>query len=199
MSGNALVLEDSTDADLRPRDIARPSLQHATPERVVHFGSVSRSLAPGLRLGWIVAPEAMVGIVARAKARSDLGPAVLEQIAFARFLAAGELDRHLRRLRLEYGQRRDALVVALAEAVPELSVHVPSIGFHLLARLPARRTEEELVGAMRANGVRVAGLAEHTLAGPPLPPTLLLGYANVPQAAAPSVASALRLALSRRS
>ena len=98
---HALVLEDDYDAEYRYDRQPVGAVQGLAPERVAYAGSVSKTLAPGLRLGWLVAPESIAEQAAAVKAADDLGTPVVEQLALADFLERGELDRHLRRTRVD--------------------------------------------------------------------------------------------------
>lgn len=93
----AFVLEDDYDAEYRYDRQPVGAVQVLAPDRVVYAGSVSKTLAPALRLGCLVVPEPLIAAIAAAKAADDLGTPVVEQLALADFLARGELDRHLRR------------------------------------------------------------------------------------------------------
>ena len=84
----------------------RSGLQGRAPDRIVYAGSASKTLAPALRLGWLVVPPRLLDAVADEKDLDDCGTARIEQQAFADFLARGELDRHLRRMRAQYRRRR---------------------------------------------------------------------------------------------
>ena len=116
---NAVVIEDDYDAEFRYDRAAVGALQGLDPDRVAYAGSASKTLAPALRLGWLVVPPALLESVTQEKLLADRGTARIEQYAFADFLNRGELDRHLRRMRARYRRRRDALVEALAAALPE--------------------------------------------------------------------------------
>ncbi len=143
----AVVIEDDYDAEYRYDRHPVGALQGLAPEHVVHVHSVSKTLAPGLRLGWAALPARLGPAVAEEKRLSDLGAPVLEQLTLAAFLERGELDRHLRRTRPVYRRRRDALLAALAG----LEVEGVAAGLHVLARLPAGR-----VGGRRRGGGRRA-------------------------------------------
>ena len=108
-------------------------MQGLAPDRVIYAGTASKTLAPGLRLGWLVVPPRLVAAVAEAKALADRGSPVLDQLALADFLARGELDRHLRRMRPVYRRRRDALLRALRDQLPELEPAGIAAGLHLVA------------------------------------------------------------------
>jgi GntR family transcriptional regulator/MocR family aminotransferase len=176
-----LVLEDDYDAEYRYDRPPVGAVQGLAPERVVYAGSVSKTLAPALRLGWLVVPESLVGELAQAKAQDDLGTPVIEQLALADFVERGELDRHLRRTRGAYRRRRDALIAALARHLPTVRVSGIAAGLHLLAHLPAGVDEPAVVEAARARGIGLQGLREHRLL--PGPAALLLGYGRIAEPA----------------
>jgi GntR family transcriptional regulator/MocR family aminotransferase len=109
-----IVIEDDYDSEFRYDKKPVGSLQGLAADRVVSIGSVSKSLAPALRLGWVVAPGALAAEMAEEKYRADRGSPGLDQLVLARLMASGRFDRHLRRMRGVYAGRRAALVEALA-------------------------------------------------------------------------------------
>jgi GntR family transcriptional regulator/MocR family aminotransferase len=186
---DGLIVEDDYDSELRYGRDPVGALQGLSPERVCHLGSLSKRLLPGLRLGWILSPSWLTGALTYEQGIAHRGPAALEQLALADFVARGELDRHLRRVRLVYRERREALLGALARAIPGARVTGSAAGLYALALLPAGLDEEGVVSAAGARGVRVEGLASHRIradagAG------LVLGFASVPAA---SMREGLRL------
>ena len=116
----ALIVEDDYDAEYRYDRAPIGAMQGLAPDRVVYAGTASKTLAPGLRLGWLVVPAGLVADIAEAKSLADRGSPVLDQLAFADFLERGEFDRHLRRMRPLYRRRRDTLIQALRERTPDL-------------------------------------------------------------------------------
>jgi GntR family transcriptional regulator/MocR family aminotransferase len=173
-AGGALVIEDDYDAEYRYDRHPVGALQGVAPEHVVHVHSVSKTLAPGLRMGWAALPARLATAVADEKRLSDLGAPVLEQLTLAAFLERGELDRHLRRTRPVYRGRRDALLAALSG----LEVEGVAAGLHVLARLPDGLSEQDVTTAAAARGVAVDPLGPH-VAGGPRAPALLLGYTRL--------------------
>ncbi|MBH1935936.1 PLP-dependent aminotransferase family protein [Streptomyces sp. AV19] len=153
-----LVLEDDYDGEFRYDGRKVGALQSLAPDHVVHCGTVSKSLAPGLRLAWMVLPGELAGEVARLKATGEWGTGVLDQLALAEFIACGAYDRHVRSVRLRYRRRRDRLVAALAERAPHIGVAGIAAGLHIVLRLPPG-TEEATVRAARGRGVALEGLA----------------------------------------
>jgi GntR family transcriptional regulator / MocR family aminotransferase len=174
---DAVIIEDDYDAEYRYDRAPVGALQGLSPDRVIYAGSASKALAPGLRLGWLLAPARLVEPLAAAKLDADRGSPVFEQLAFAEFLARGEFDRHLRRMRPIYRRRRDALLTALAERLPQLRPTGVSAGLHLLTLLPPELDEDAVVGAAAHRGVGVYGLSPYRLT--PGPSGLLFGYASL--------------------
>jgi GntR family transcriptional regulator/MocR family aminotransferase len=169
-----LVIEDDYDAEHRYDRAPVPALQGLAPDRVVYAGSLSKTLAPGLRLGWIVAPATLRAALTRAKYMADLGNPVLDQLVFARFLASGEFERHVRRVRIRQRARRDAMLGALREHLPHAEVHGVAAGLHLLVTLPGY-DDVALAADADAVGVLVHPLSTHRIT--PGLPGLVLGYA----------------------
>jgi GntR family transcriptional regulator/MocR family aminotransferase len=177
----AVVLEDDYDAEYRYDRPPVGALHGLAPGHVVYAGSVSKTLAPALRLGWLVAPDRLADAIADAKASDDLGTPIVEQLALADFLERGELDRHLRRTRATYRRRRDALVAALARHLPGCAPEGVAAGLHLVVRLPDGADEGAVLERAQSHGVAAQGLAEHAIR--PRPPALLLGYGRIAEPA----------------
>lgn len=174
---DAIVIEDDYDAEYRYDQAPVGALQGLAPDHVVYAGSASKTLAPGLRLGWLIVPSRLAQAIAAAKVDADRGSPVLDQLAFADFLSHGEFDRHLRRMRPIYRSRRDALLRALAERLPDLRPTGVSAGLHLVALLPPDLDEAAVVDGAARRGVGINGLAPHRMADSDQA-ALIFGYAK---------------------
>jgi GntR family transcriptional regulator/MocR family aminotransferase len=177
---DAIVIEDDYDAEHRYDRDPVGALQGLAPERVVYGGTASKTLAPALRLGWLVVPQRMVESIRREKYLADQGTARIEQHAFADFIARGELDRHLRRMRSRYRARRDALVTALERELPEARVKGIAAGLHVTVELPPGHDEQAIKAAAHQASIRFSVLGDYDASGPP---TLMLGYGALAEAA----------------
>ena len=174
-----VVIEDDYDAEYRYDRAPVGALQGIAPDRVVYVGSTSKTLAPGLRIGWMVLPANLVGPVALAKGLADTGSSVMDQIAFAKLLTTGGYDRHLRQMRRRYLLRRNALLRALARYLPEATVLGAAAGVHLTVQLPDGCPVADLVRRAAEMRVRVDPLAPCYAEAATAPPGLMLGYANL--------------------
>jgi GntR family transcriptional regulator / MocR family aminotransferase len=183
---DGIAVEDDYDAEYRYDRAAVGALQGLDPDRVVYAGSVSKTLAPALRLGWLVVPPALLEAVTEEKILADRGSPRIEQLALAHFLARGELDRHLRRMRTRYRARRETFVAALAAALPEAAVHGIDAGLHVALRLPRGSDLAAIQAEARRRRVEIETIADFGLSDPPL---LLLGYAQTPE---PAIAPGVR-------
>ena len=186
---DGVVIEDDYDAEFpRPRGSTR-SLQAADPDRVLHTSSISKTLAPGARLGWLVVPGDRRAPLLEAKRDDDFGTGVVAQHVLAHLIATGAYDRHLRRQRVAYAMRRGALVEALAEVLPDWRVRGAAAGLHLWLEPPGAFDEGAVVTAARRRDVLVLGMSamrRHSAhAG------LVLGFARLRPKHAPEVASRL--------
>jgi GntR family transcriptional regulator/MocR family aminotransferase len=180
---DALVVEDDYDAEYRYDRDPVGALQGMAPDHVAYAGSASKTLAPALRVGWMLLPAPLAAAATRHTAAHDRGEALLTQLTLADLISRGELDRHLRRMRRRYRARRDALVEAIGSALPGARVDGIAAGLHALVRLPAGADEAATVRAAAGRGIALDGLAGFVRGGPPAPPSLVLGYGNLAEPA----------------
>ncbi|MFB8115149.1 PLP-dependent aminotransferase family protein [Streptomyces sp. NPDC055962] len=157
-SSGGLILEDDYDGEFRYDRQPVGALQGLDPERVVYMGTASKSLAPGLRLAWMVLPEELVEEVCAAKGGFDWMSGVTDQLTLAEFITSGAYDRHVRAMRLRYRRRRDQLVEALAERAPDFRVSGIAAGLHAVLELP-EGTEQSVVQAATWQGLALERLS----------------------------------------
>jgi GntR family transcriptional regulator/MocR family aminotransferase len=175
---DALIVEDDYDAEYRYDRAPVPALHASAPGHVAYAGSTSKTLAPGMRLGWLIPPPRLRAELVEAKRASDLGSPALPQLVLAQLIASGELEQHIRTVRKRQRSRRDALLGALAEHLPQACVQGIAAGLHLLITFPelAGRIEDtELAERILRAGVLVHPLSWHRQR--PGVPGIILGYA----------------------
>ena len=171
--GDRLIIEDDYDAELCEGRVG--SLQGLAPDRVLYIGSASKRLIPGMRLGWMLPPSWLSWALISAKAIEDAGSEVTGQLAMADFIVRGELERHLRRMRLRYQQRRAKLLAALARELPCWRPMATADGLYLTVALPDDLDEPALLAGAARRGVGVEGLSLHSFTGD-CPPGVVLGH-----------------------
>ncbi|MEV6638613.1 PLP-dependent aminotransferase family protein [Amycolatopsis sp. NPDC051371] len=191
-----LVLEDDYDGEFRYDRQPVGALQGLDPDRVGYFGTASKSLAPGLRLGWMVLPRPVAQEVIAAKGHVDWAPGSFDQLTLAEFLTSGDYDRHVRAMRLRYRRRRDQLVAAVAEHAPGIRVSGIAAGLHAVLDLPPG-TERPVIAAGAKLGLALDGLGDFVHPSARELPAgsrgdgLVVGYATPPDSAWPGALAAL--------
>ncbi len=194
-ASGGLVIEDDYDAEFRYDRAPVGALQGLVPNQVAYVGTTSKSLAPGLRLGWLALPERLVEPVARAKLQTDGGTSTPLQATFAEFLSRGDYDRHLRSMRHRYRRRRDALLATLERHLPSLPVGGAAAGLHVTLGLPDGTDRPALRSALRERQVET-GCTDDFRAGPPSAAArLVLGYGNLDTASMDEAVIQLRRGL----
>ncbi|MFC9814370.1 PLP-dependent aminotransferase family protein [Streptomyces virginiae] len=183
-STGGVIVEDDYDGEFRYDRKPVGAVQGLAPEHVVYAGSLSKSLSPALRLGWLVLPDHLVGPVLAAKGLRESWASALDQLALADFIDCGAYDRHVRRMRLRYRSRRDQLVSVLAARAPQVRVTGIAAGLHAVVELPPGR-EARALAAAGAAGLALDGLSSyrHPADGTPPREGLVVGYAAPPDSA----------------
>ena len=190
-----IAIENDYDAEFRYDRAPVGALQSLEPERVIYCGTTSKMLAPALRMGWLVVPHHMLRAVQEQQQLMDYGVSRIEQHALARMFASGEIDRHLRRMRLRYRTRRDALVDALATEMPEVEVQGIAAGLHATVVLSGEDDERAILEEARRRGIALEILGQHRLVPRVGSATLLLGYARMPESSMRDAVRELRDAI----
>jgi GntR family transcriptional regulator / MocR family aminotransferase len=175
-----LVIEDDYDGEFRYDRQALGALQALAPEHVAYAGTASKSLVPGLRLGWLVLPGNLVGDVVAAKQAAGRLSSSLDQLTLAEFIESGGYDRQVRRARLAYRRRRDRLVAELARRAPQVRVTGIAAGLHALVLLPPGADEHAVVAEGSRRGLALQGLTEFSAGTQPHDAAVIVGYATPP-------------------
>ena len=183
-SRDALIIEDDYDAEFRYDRTPIGTLQGLAPNHVIYGASTSKILTPALRLGWLTAPEHLLGDLLAAKALHDLGTETFGQVTLARLIDSGDLGRHLRRMRPIYHARRDALVDAITTRFSAATPTGIAAGLHLFIRLPDDCDEDALIQAADRHGLHLEGAARHWADHRTAPPALVIGYGALHEATA---------------
>jgi GntR family transcriptional regulator / MocR family aminotransferase len=168
----ATIVEDDYDAEYRYDHQPIGSLQGLAPARVAYLGSTSKTLAPSVRIGWLVAPPGLLEPILQSQQRTTTVPSPIFQFALAELIERGELDRHLRRQRRSYQRQRSVLLEALADRLPELTVRGAAAGLYVVLDLAEDADEAEVVATARSRGIALEGRESDR-------PGLVIGYASI--------------------
>lgn len=185
-----LIIESDYASEFRHGGVPARALQGLAADRVALIGTVATTLAPGLRLGWLIVPRALVDETADQQRLADDACPALSQLTLAAFLARGEYDRHLRAARAVYRARRDRLLAAIDRHLPELAVTGYDAGVHLLLRLPAGVDDRAIVDRARQERIEVPALSSFCIERTDQR-GLVIGYGAVHEAAIESAIAIL--------
>ena len=198
--GRRYIIEDDYDSEFRFDTRPLPSLQGmaGADGPVVYLSTCSRSLAPSIRIAYMVLPEQLLPAWHAKYRLYSSTVSRFEQQTLARFITGCYFTRHLARERVAYKARRDALTAALQEAFAPEELHLTGLhtGLHLLAELRDPPPDDALRAAAEAEGVRLSLLSDYDLTGGGAAPvgTLVLGYGSLADESCPSVGETLKRA-----
>lgn len=187
---DGLVVEDDYDSEFFYDRPALPTMQGTDPRRVALIGSMSRTLTPTVNVGWTVAPRRWLAGIRTEPRLAATAPA-LTQHALAHFIESGSYDRHLRASRQRLRRRRDALITALATALPEAAIGGRHSGLHLVLGLPPGTTASRIVAAAARRGIELCDMNLMRLAETPDEGHLMIGYGNLADSLLPDAVGAL--------
>jgi GntR family transcriptional regulator/MocR family aminotransferase len=173
----ALIVEDDYDVEYRFGREPVASLQGLAPDLVAFVGTTSKTLAPALRLAWVVPPSHLIDEVENVLLVTGVTPPTLDQMAMASFIEDAALERHLRSMRRRYRAKRDVLIDALGTHLPDVRIGGAAAGLHLLAWLPDGTDEHATAMRARRSGVGVHELHRHCTTHASSSPALILGFA----------------------
>jgi GntR family transcriptional regulator/MocR family aminotransferase len=198
-SGGGYVIEDDYDGEFRYDRQPVGAIQGMDPQHVIYAGTTSKTLAPGLRLGWLAVPDRLLAAVVEQKRLVDGQTATLTQLTMTELLRSGGYDRHIRRMRLHYRRRRDYLLGELARRAPGIRVDGIAAGFSVALRLPEGWDDRAVVRAAAGRGLGLHGLCANGYYAEGTEPTragLVVNYATPPDHAYPEAVAALAELLS---
>jgi GntR family transcriptional regulator / MocR family aminotransferase len=192
----AFIVEDDYDCEFHHRGLPPPALKSLDRSgRVLYVGSFSKVLFPGLRLGYLVLPDALIDRFLRLGRAAHQAPAMMMQKLVEAFMAQGHFSRHLSRMRNLYTERRGALAAALTAAMPrQLAITLQDGGMHFVAHLRGRTSDMELIERLRRRGIGPGPLSLHSMRRNP-PQGLMIGYPNVASGDAPAAAQRMLAAM----
>ena len=176
------IIEDDYDSEFRYKGKPIPALQGYDAEgRVIYIGTFSKSIAPAIRMSYMVMPESVCEMYHRRCGFINSTVSKVDQMILQKFIEDGHYERHLNKMRALYRNRHDILLAELKEMGTDFSISGENAGVHLLLHFGSGRTEEEMIRLAAANGVRVYGLSEYYVDGasPSENAVILLGYANM--------------------
>jgi GntR family transcriptional regulator/MocR family aminotransferase len=195
-SSGAVIVEDDYDGEFRYERQPIGALQGTAPDQVVYLGTASKTLAPGLRLGWMVLPHRLVDPLREVKVRADLSAPTITQLTLAEMITSHRYDRHIRTMRLQYRRRRDQLLEALNAIAPDLLTGIAA-GMQAAVQLPlGGPSEQDVVTEAAAAGLALEGWSRHWHGTAPVP-GLLIGFSKPGAAAYPAALSLLTQVLRR--
>ncbi len=194
---DGLIIEDDYDGEFRYDRQPVGALQGIAPDRVAYIGTASKTLGPGLRLGWMVLPDQLTAPVITAKQYTDLSTDAITQLTFHEMLTSHGYDRHVRAMRRRYQRRRDVLISTLDRVRPHLITGI-SAGLQALVRLPGGGpTEAEIIELAAAEGLTLEGLGPHWHEGTAAAQGLVVGFARPSEQAYPAAVNLLARLLRR--
>jgi GntR family transcriptional regulator/MocR family aminotransferase len=174
-----VVIEDDYDGEFRYDRQPVGAMQALGPDHVIYAGTTSKSLAPGLRLGWLVLPRSLIEPVTQAQALAVRNLSAIDQLTLAELIASGGYDRHIRRSRLAYRRRRDQLLTAVGRRIPHAQITGIAAGLHALLGLPERSSEADIIARAAHHGLALRGLSSFASVEPPTT-ALVIGYGTPP-------------------
>jgi GntR family transcriptional regulator/MocR family aminotransferase len=189
-----VVIEDDYDGEFRYDRQPVGAMQALGPDHVIYAGTTSKSLAPGLRLGWLVLPRSLIEPVTEAQALAVRNLSAIDQLTLTELIASGAYDRHIRRSRLAYRRRRDRLLTAVGGRVPHAQITGIAAGLHALLSLPEGSYEADIIARAAHHGLALRGLSSFASVEPPTT-ALVIGYGTPPDHAYTTALARLTAAL----
>ncbi|WP_123040569.1 PLP-dependent aminotransferase family protein [Cohnella candidum] len=174
------IIEDDYDSEFRYSGMPVRAMREWDAERVIYVGTFSKKLFPALRIGYMVVPEALVEPLVHIKKTADFHVPALPQLALARFMAEGQLDRHVARMKRVYARRRARLLASLRQWFgSDVETDGDAAGLHLVADFSGVRFDDALTEAIKERGVLVYPAESFAIRKGRYESKLILGFGNV--------------------
>ena len=176
------IVEDDYDSEFRYKGKPIPALQGFDARgKVIYLGTFSKSIAPAIRLSYMVLPETLCEEYERKLGFINSTVSKVDQLIMCRFLEEGYYERHLNKTRALYRGRHDQLIAGLKPLADTCRISGENAGVHLLLHFDDGRSERELIGKASACDIRVYGMSDYIVGEPGREAVILLGYANMPE------------------
>nr|BCJ78222.1 gntR family transcriptional regulator [Niallia circulans] len=174
------ILEDDYDSEFRLKGIPVPPLHTLSPDRVIYVGTFSKTLSPGLRIGFLIVPPALADTFGSAKQDLNMYTPLVLQKALARFIADGQLERHIHKMKKLYKRRRNLLKEKLFELFGnEISIPGDETGMHLQVLFRSGAAAHLPWNDTASHGFRLELASDYSLTDQTKPGGIVLGYGNL--------------------
>ena len=176
---NCYIVEDDYDSEFTYEGAPVPSIQGIAPNHVIYVGTFSKILSPGLRIGYVILPEELVDSFEKIKWFSDRHTSSLEQLVLAHFIREGYLDRHVRKMKKIYKEKRERLVAAIQQNFHNATIIGKSAGMHLVVEIPGIDFHSALIHKMEQFGVKVYPIEQYSLEKGKHKERIVMGYGGL--------------------
>ena len=177
---NCYIVEDDYDSEFTYEGTPIHSVQGLDPEKVIYVGTFSKILSPGLRIGYVVLPPFLIEPFQKKKWYTDRHHASLEQLILTKFMKEGHFDRHIRKMKRIYKQRREALGKSLKEHFPDCVLLGHAAGMHLVVEIPGITIHTPLLDWIQKQGVLIYSVEHYSLVKNTHANKIVLGYGSLP-------------------
>jgi GntR family transcriptional regulator / MocR family aminotransferase len=177
---NCYIVEDDYDSEFTYEGTPVHSVQGLDPGKVIYVGTFSKILSPGLRIGYVVLPEELIEHYKKMKWYTDRHHSSLEQLILTKFMKEGHFDRHIRKMKRIYKQRREALVKSLKSQFPDCVILGHAAGMHLVVEIPNVDIHQPLIEWIQNYGVQVYSVDHYSLVKNIRGNKMVLGYGSLP-------------------
>lgn len=176
---NCYIVEDDYDSEFTYEGAPVPSIQGIAPNHVIYVGTFSKILSPGLRIGYVILPEELVDSFELIKWFSDRHTSSLEQLVLAQFIREGYLDRHVRKMKKIYREKRERLVSAIQHNFQDATIIGKSAGMHLVVEIPGVDFRPSFIHKMEQSGVKVYPIEQYSLEKGKHKERIVMGYGGL--------------------